>query len=154
MIKFDLLPWKWITLGVGVLALGASITAWYYKTENKNLLAEIKTVVTAIQIASDNKKVTWKSAAQQILALGDSNRSLKISIEKQNKSISDMMHESIQLKKDKKELEALVAKAQAQRAAAVKDLATRAKTPGSREDCKLLIKEAEEALDLAFELGI
>lgn len=154
MFGFSVVPWKYLFGGSAVAALALAGSTYYFKHDRDVLLGWQDSIVTAVRSASENPKVTKKNAAEQILALGDSHKKLKIDLEKQNKTIKDMMAEALALKKDKAELQKLVDKAKAQRRSVIKELEKGISTPGQRDDCEALLKEANDALDLAIEAGL
>lgn len=116
--------------------------------------AQAATVLIALRDASGNPKLKWSGAAGQVIALGISKRDLERSIEEQNRSIRDMASEAVRLKARAAELKEIADKAEAQREAALTKLSDLSITPGTREDCMTLLKEAEEALDLVYEAGL
>lgn len=150
------LPWRWIGLAVCLLGITLSVTMHFrndakVRAELSDLKDSAQTVVMAVQAASGNDDVTWETAPGQIVALGDSNRRLKDSIAVQNASIDEMAREAIRLRKHASEMQAIAAKARAQRASALARLSDMQASPGTRADCLQLLAEAEAALDLAQE---
>jgi len=146
--------WKLIAAVVCVLGIALSVTMHFrndakVRAELSDLKDSAQTVVLAVQAASGNNDVTWKTAPGQIIALGESNRRLKDSIAVQNASIDEMAREAVRLRKHASEMQAIAAKARAQRASALARLSDMAVTPGTRADCLQLLAEAEAALDIA-----
>lgn len=125
-----------------------------WKSGHETLTAQAAGVLVALRSASDNSELTWAGAGGQALALGDSNRTLKVAIAEQNATIDDMAREAVRLRARADELKALADRARAQRAAALKELGNMAATPGTRDDCLTLLREAEDALDLIYEAGL
>lgn len=111
-------------------------------------------VLNATRAASDNPKLKWEGVAGQVTALGESNRTLKMSLDMQNDRIDDMAREAVRLRAKSAELQKIADKAEAQRASALKRLSDMGATPGTRSDCLALLREAEEALDLVREAGL
>lgn len=142
--------WKYGALGSTILSLCLLGSTIYFRHDRNNWVDIATNMLTAIKHASDNEDVTFKSAPDQILAIGDSNRVLKISLDQQNAKINEMAKEAIRLKADQKRLEEIANKAIAQRKTALEQLNKKAITPGKIQDCKLLVQEAEEALDLVY----
>lgn len=156
MLTWTAIPWRWIIAGLAVLALVATIAIHFrndgrVRDERDALKATARDVVLATQAASGNDKVTWETATGQIVALGESNRALKTSVELQNEAIDDLARKAVQAKARAAELQRIADKAQAQRASALRRLSDMALEPGTRDDCLTLLREAEEALDLVKE---
>ena len=144
----------------GVLAF-ALILAWALRLDHLRdgwrarflgLQKQAATVLIALDHASGDKG-DWATAPGRIVALGESNRSLKAGIETQNRTIADMAREAVRLKARAAELKAIADKAEAQRRAALTRLSDMSITPGTRSDCMILLREAEEAIDLVREAG-
>jgi hypothetical protein len=154
LMLFALRYWKWIAAGLAVLALVGTVWAHLAADQRtRNALAALQgkaaDIVLATQAASGNDAVTLDIVPGQILALGESNRALKQSVEVQNRAISDMAREAVRLRAKASEMQIIADKAKAQRAAALKRLSDLSITPGTRADCMILLREANEALDLA-----
>lgn len=150
--------WK-LALGGLILIL---ILAWALRLDSLrarykgalDLMAEqAQGVVVALREASDNPKVDWSTARGQVVALGESNRQLKGAIEKQNAAVDEWAREAAAAQADAATWRRIADKAQAQRRSALRTLSQAAVTPGTRGDCLVLLREAEEALDLAREAG-
>lgn len=153
------LPWRYIAAAVGIIALLWAVVAHFDKDRDTReslatLQDEAQTVVLAVQAASGNDDVEWQTAAGQIIALGESNRALKIKMDAQSQAIDDMAREAVRLRAKAAELKRIADKAQAQRRAALERLSDMAITPGTRSDCLILLREAEAALDLVKEAGL
>lgn len=148
--------WKLIAAGFAVLAI-VSTVALHFRADAKvrrelsDLKDSAQTVVLAVQAASGNDDVTWQTVPGQVIALGESNRALEDSIAVQNASIDELAREAVRLRKHASEMQAIAAKARAQRASALRQLSDMTTTPGTREDCLTLLREAEAALDLTME---
>ena len=125
-----------------------------WKDRFEGLTEEAASVLASTRRASDNPKLTWKNAAQQIDALGDNHRVALASIEEQNAAIDDMAREAVRLRKRADELQRIADRAAAQRREALRRLADMSITPGTREDCETLLAEAEEALNLVRDAGL
>lgn len=150
----------WKLIGVGLIVVLA--LAWvaridhlraHYKAALSVLAEQAQTVVLAVRTASDNPKADWSTAPGQIIALGESNRRLKGAIEEQNLAIDEMAAEAVRLKARASELKSIADKAEAQRQSALRRLSDMSITPGTRNDCMQLLKEAEDALDLVRSAG-
>lgn len=155
-----MIPRLYLMIGAGVIL--ALALAWVARLENRrahwNEVAVdrgelLDDITDATKKASGNERVKWDTVAGQIVALGESNRALKGSIEAQNVAIDEMAAEAVRLKAKAVELKAIADKAEAQRAAALRKLSNMAITPGSRNDCLQLLREAEQALDLVRSAG-
>lgn len=125
-----------------------------WKADYEALSAQSVVVVEALGQAANNPDLTWEGAAGQALALGESNRILRVSIDNQNRAIDDMAQEAVRLRAQADELQRIAERARAQRAAALAKLSDMAITPGTRSDCMVLLREAEAALDLVYEAGL
>jgi len=124
-----------------------------WKEKFETLHEEASTVLIALRAAADNPKLEWKNAPGQIVALGESNKTLKGAIEDQNLRIDEMAREAVRLQARAAELKRIADRAQAQRQSALRKLSDMAITPGTREDCMTLLREAEEALDVVRGAG-
>lgn len=111
-------------------------------------------ILFAIRNATDNPELTIKGAAGQVVALGTAHKQVKFALEQQNLTIDQMAREAIRLRAHARELREIADRARAQRAAALEKLSDMAITPGTREDCLVLLREAEDALDLVREAGL
>lgn len=157
-MTFILRHWKLI----GIAVILSALIAWglrvdslraKYKDALAIMAAQAQVVVIKLREASDNSSVTWETAPGQIVALGNSNRTLKGEIVAQNATIAQWAREAADRKAEADEWRRIAAKAEAQRASALRTLGGMAVTPGTRDDCMTLIHEAEEALNLARENG-
>lgn len=141
---------------LGVLAWGLRVDhlreGW--KTRYETLDEEAGIVLEATKFASGNDKLEWQGAPGQIMVLGKNYRDAKAAIAEQNRAIDDMAREAVRLRKKAEELQAIANRAEAQRRAALRRLSDMTITPGTREDCMTLLREAEEALDLVREAGL
>lgn len=139
------------------LALFAGL-CWFmwgsWKDRAEELQRGADAVVIALRTASGNPKSDWKTAPGQIIALGEANRSLKIAIDDSNSRIDLMAQEAVRLRARSEELQEIARRAEAQRRAAYARLSDMAITPGTRDDCLILLREAEEALNVVREAGI
>lgn len=124
------------------------------EAERDSLFKWRSEAVEAVAEASDNRDTTNETAIGQIRAIGDSNRSLRAELDNQSQAIDDMAREAVRLRKKADEMKVIAAKAQAQRQAALRQLSDMSITPGTRDDCLALLKEANEALDIAREAGL
>lgn len=138
-----------------ILALGGTwLWGHHWKGVAQDWAQQAGQVVLALRTASDNPKADWKTAPGQIIALGESNRSLKVAIDDSNSRIDLMAEEAVRLRARADELQEIARKAEAQRRAAYAKLSDMAITPGTRDDCMQLLREAEAALDLVREAGL
>ena len=108
----------------------------------------LKRVVAVLRIASGNNDVAWETAPGQIVAMGATMRSLRITLDVQNERIDDQAREAVALKAKAAQLQVIADKARAQRDAALRKLSDMAVTPGTRSDMMTLLNEANAALDL------
>lgn len=153
------IPLRFIIGAVTLLALVAAVFIHFrhdakVRADLANERAWGGNVIEAVAEASDNPEVTKDTAVGQIRALGDSNRSLKVAIATQNQAIDDMAREAVRLKARAAELKRIADKAEAQRQGALRKLSDMAITPGTREDCMVLLGEAEAALNIVREAGL
>ena len=125
-----------------------------WKGRYETLVEEAGAVLAATRVAADNDRLKWEGAAGQIVALGEDHRAAKAAIAEQNLAIDEMAREAVRLRKKADELQAIANRAEAQRRAALRRLSDMTITPGTREDCMTLLREAEEALDLVREAGL
>lgn len=158
-MSFALKYWKFLAGGLVVLVIGIAL-ALHMRSDGKTreelagYRKQAGAVVEALKIASNNPKADWQTAPGQIIALGESNRTLKVEITDTNQRIDEMAEEAVRLRKRADELRAIAAKAEAQRRAAYVRLSDMAITPGERGDCMALLREAEEALNVVREAGL
>ena len=150
------LPWKLIGAGLAALALIAIVWAHFAsdsrtRADLTKLKEQAGAVLFATREAADNPDLSWQDTAGQIVAMGESNRSLKGEIAATNLRIDEMARQAVAAKAHAAEMVKIAAKAKAQRAAALRQLSDMAATPGTRDDCLALLQEAEEALDLVHE---
>ena len=147
----------------GVLVVLMALLVWVlridhlrgeYKSQFEALTEQSAEVVLALREASDNPTLGWREATGQIVALGESNRTLRVSIEVQNRNIEDMARDAVRLEAEASELRDIAERAEAQRRSALARLSNMAATPGTRSDCMVLLGEAEAALDLVREAGL
>lgn len=139
------------------LALFAGVCWWQWgRLEEKYdaLAGQAGAVLASLRIAADNPKLTMKDAPGQAIALGESVRALHFRIEQQNAGIDQMAREAVRARAEARELRAIADKAQAQRQSALRKLSDLSITPGARDDCMQLLRESEEALDIAREAGV
>lgn len=160
------LPWRWIGGGLIALAIVAAIWSHFAgdartrdkleerTAERDKLVQQSSTVLVAIRHASENPGLSWENAAGQVVALGEDHKQLKKSVDQQNQRIDDMAREAVRLKAEADEWQRIADRAEAQRRSALRRLSDMEITPGTRDDCLQLLREAEEALDLAREAGL
>lgn len=147
--------WKWIAAALALLAVVTSV-ALHFRADRKvrdalaKLQDEAETVVLATQAASGNDGVRWDTTPGQIVAMGESLRSLKQSIAVQNEAIDELARREVAAKAEAKRLTEIARKAEAQRASALRRLSDLSLTPGTRQDCVQLVQEAEDALNIAY----
>lgn len=148
---------------IGVGAAFAVLLAWALRLDHLRadwrdkfdaLTEQAAGVLVATRVASGNDALKWESVPGQVIALGEANRDLKASLAEQNRTIDEMAREAVRLRARADELRAIADRAQAQRQAALARLSDMAITPGTRDDCMQLLREAEEALDLVREAGL
>lgn len=154
-------PWKPAAIAlavIGALSLGYGALGWsranhWHKLFN-TLTGQAKSVLIATRDASDNPDLKWADVTSQVNALGQSNRQFQVAIIEQNESIDKMAAEAVQLKARAIDLRKIADAAQMQRKAALTRLSDMSVTPGTRDDCEMLLKEANNALDLVWEAGL
>ncbi|MDZ4307543.1 hypothetical protein [Allopontixanthobacter sp.] len=151
-----------IIAGAGALAI-ILLLAWALRLDHLRgewqgkfdvLSQQAGTVLVALRLASDNPELEWTGAAGQAQALGDSKRDLEAAIEVQNRRVDELAREAVRLQAKAAELQLIADQAKAQRRAALARLSDLSITPGTREDCTILLREAEDALDLIYEAGL
>lgn len=144
--------WKLFGIGLLLAALVAvTISRNHWKTVAETWADEAQTVVISLREASGNDKVEWSTAAGQIVAMGESARAKDAAIAIQNERIDDMARRAVAARAKAEELRQIAAKAEAQKASALRRLSDMAAKPGTRADCMTLIREADEALNLVRE---
>jgi hypothetical protein len=139
------------------LALLAAVFWWqWHRIEAKYdaLTGQAGAVLASLRIAADNPGLKMKDAPGQAVALGESVRALKVSIAQQNESIAQMAREAVRLRANAARLREIADKAQAQRQSAFAKLSDLSITPGTRDDCMTLLREADEALNIARDTGL
>lgn len=154
-------PRLYAMLGGALLLLGAIVAIKMHLAADERtrgklaaLTEQSANVLNAARAASDNPSLRWNGVAGQVTALGDSVRTLRLSLDTQNRAIDDMASEAVRLRAKAAELKKIADKAEAQRASALERLGDLGATPGTREDCLTLLREAEEALDIVREAGL
>lgn len=138
-------------------ALFTALCWWQWGRIEKKydaLSGQAGAVLASLRIAADNPGLKMADAPGQAIALGESVRSLKLSIAQQNESIAQMAREAVRRRAEAARLREIADKAQAQRQSALKKLSDLSITPGTRSDCMTLLREAEDALDTVYEAGL
>lgn len=148
--------WKHIAAALAVIGLIAAVWSHFAsdaRTRDKlaALTGQAGAVLFATRAAAANPDLKWQDTAGQIVALGESNKALKGEIAATNLRIDEMARQAVAAKAHAAEMVKIADKARAQRAAALRQLSDMAATPGSRDDCLVLLREAEEALNIAYE---
>jgi len=144
------------------LALAAAVAAVFshfaadarLAKAHEKLKGEAETVLIATRKASENEDLEWDQVPGQVIALGESNGRLRVALELQNTRLDQMAEDAIRLRAEASELRKIADKAKLQRAVALKKLSDMAATPGTRENCMVLLDEANRALDLVKEAGL
>ena len=157
-MKLPAIPFVYKLIGVGALTLALIALVWSHFASDartraalSELTAQAATVLSATKEAADNPDLKWAGTAGQIVALGASNRALKGEIVATNLRIDEMARQAVAAKAHAAEMVKIAEKAKAQRAAALRKLSDLAMTPGTRDDCLALLREAEDALDIAYD---
>jgi hypothetical protein len=150
--------WKWSALGM-VVALAAMLIVVAVQgkriTAAKKVIGELtewqSNMVSTVKLASGNDKVTTKTAAPQVQAMGNSITLLLQDVEQQNQAIQ-------RLDAQRRAAEARAAQERKARAEAVKraqntvaKLEQGALTPAPPEKMEEIMRRAQ---DLAFEEGL
>lgn len=151
--------WPFALAGIAAIAIIALVWSHFAsdaRTDRalKKLTGEAGTVLFRLRDAAENPKLEWDQAPGQIIALGESNKRLKGAIADQNATIDQWAREAADRRAEAEEWRKIADRAQAQRQGALKRLSAMSVTPGTRDDCMTLLREAEEALDLAREAGV
>lgn len=137
-----------IVIALGLFAALCWFQWGHWKGKHDTLASEAGVVLQAVREASDNPGLKWKDTAGQVIALGADKRALKIAIAEQNATIDEMAREAVRLRARAAELVKIANRAEAQRRSALAKLSDLSITPGTRDDCMVLLREAEEALDI------
>lgn len=145
-------------LGLGIAFL--LLAAWGFRVDHlrdgwrNRYITETGEVTATIRRVTNNPKLKWKDAPEQIEALAVSRESWKSVAGEQTAQIDALGAESERLKKLNAELRA---KAQAEikkRNRLIDRLENDALTPGDRSDCNAQIAAAEAALDAIYAEGL
>ncbi len=154
-------PWKPIAIGLAVAFV--LMSAWGLRVDHLRgqareqyavLHLQADSVVAATQVAAENPTLKWSDVPQQIAGLGASYAALKGTVADQNSTIAGMKAEGDRLRAEGAQLRQEVAAAQAARASALDRLTQMANTPGDRQNCPAMLKQAESALDLVRDNGL
>ena len=149
--------------GLGIAAAFALLLGWAlrldhlresWQAKHQALVVQAGAVVAAVREASGNPDAGWVTAAGQIRAMGAERRTLRFELDEQNRRIDEMAAEAVRLRAKAADLRRIADRAEAQRKAALERLSDMAITPGTRDDCLTLLREAETALDLVYEAGL
>lgn len=111
-------------------------------------------VLASIRLASDNPKLAWREASEQVALIGESRKAWKGTAELQSSRIDEMAAESMRLKALNAELRAKADKAIAKRETAIRKLQSGVLDAGDRANCAQQLFEAEKALDLVYQEGL
>lgn len=111
-------------------------------------------VIFATRTASDNPALGFDTTPGQIVALGSAHKALKFELAEQNRTIEQLARDAVAARAHAAELRKIADRAEMQRQTALKQLSDMALSPGSREDCLVLLSEAERALDIVYEAGL
>lgn len=154
MVVTTILARHWKLIGIGMLAIAMTIAIVrgnHWRDIAHRWQSEAQTVVIALREASGNDKVAWDTAAGQIVAMGESAKAKDAAIALQNERIDDLARRAVHARARADELRRIADRAEAQKASALRRLSSMAATPGTRDDCMTLIREADEALNLVRE---
>lgn len=154
MTPLPFLTRHWKLIGIGLLTVALTIAIVrgnHWRDIAHRWQSEAQTVVIALREASGNNKVAWDTAAGQIVAMGESAKAKDAAIALQNERIDDLARRAVQARARADELRRIADRAEAQKASALRRLSSMAATPGTRDDCMTLIREADEALNLVRE---
>lgn len=144
---------------LGPLAVLAVIGGLYWsraewKGKYETLSAEAGNLLYEIRVASDNKKLKWRDAPQQVRAIGTSLTEWRNVAAKQTAEIDRMAFDAARMQRLNAELRAKAEVELRKRKAAFDRLDAQASDPGDRADCIAQIKAAEAALDAIYEAGL
>lgn len=146
----------------GGVALALAL-AWGFRVDQlrgqwrdryETLSAEAGNLLYEIRVASDNKKLQWRDAPQQVRAIGSSLNEWRNVAAKQTAEIDRMAFDAARMQKLNAELRAKAEVELRKRKAAFDRLDAQATDPGDRADCIAQIKAAEAALDAIYEAGL
>lgn len=126
--------------------------SWHTKYEV--LDGQAQTVLKSVRAASDNPKLDWIHAAEQVDLIAADHLRLKLATAEQTDRINALGEESERLKALSAEARAKAKVAIAKRETVIHRLQTIAMTPGDRADCAAQLNDANNALDLAFSEGL
>lgn len=153
------IPRLYFAIGGGIVAFAIILAIWLHFRHDGKVAKELagykegaEQVVFSLEHATGHKQA-WETAPGQIVALGEGIRQRDDAIRANNEKIDDLARKAIAAKAKAVELKKIADKAQAQRNAALKRLSDLAVTPGTREDCLTLLKEADDALDMVRKAG-
>lgn len=136
-----------------VLLIGLAVQSWrasHWQGAYAKLHGEGVEIVSALSRAV-GRKVAWGNAPEQVRMLGETVALQRAAIAVTNERIDAMAAEAVRLRARADQLRAIAERAEAQRAAALRTLGDMRATPGTRADCRQLLREAEEALDIVRE---
>lgn len=154
-------PWK--PLGIAMSVAFVLMTAWALRVDSlraeardqyATLHLQADAVVAATQVAAENPTLKWADVPQQIAGMGAAYATLKGTVADQNSTLAGMKTEGDRLRAQGAQLQKEVAVAQAARASALDQLTQMANTPGDRQNCPTMLKQAESALDLVRDSGL
>jgi hypothetical protein len=118
------------------------------------LQGERDTFMGVLRTASDNPKLPWKFAGDQVQALAASRNGWKSTAVLQSSRIDALNQETMRLKALSEELRRKAEAAIAKRNNLAERLEQAALTPGDRTDCIRQLLDAEAALDLVWDQGL
>lgn len=145
-------------IGISLLVLvtigGLTLSRNHWKGEALEWKDSAGVVTATIRRVTNNPKLQWKDANEQIQALGDSRQLWKEVATEQTSQIDALGAETERLKKLNAVLRAKAEKEIVKRQKAIERLAASANDPGDRDDCQAQIAAAEAALDIIYAEGL
>jgi len=148
----------YVYIGAGLIVLatigGLTLSRNYWKSEAIEWKDSAGVVTATIRRVTNNPKLQWKDANEQIQALADSRKLWKEVAGEQTIEINALGAEAERLQKLNATLRAKAEKEIAKREKAINRLEDSAKDPGVREDCQAQIAAAEAALDIIYAEGL
>lgn len=149
-----LLSSRWLHYALAALAVWTQVQrADSWRDQYHDMVAQAKVVSKAVSTATGGGNVKWIDVAAEVLALGESNKSLKTEIKDTNARLDDLARQAIAAKAEGAQLRVIADKAVAQRRAAYRRLSDKRAAPAVQRDCETLAREANAALDILREQG-
>lgn len=152
------LPKLYAGIGIALLLIvtigGLTLSRNHWKGRALKVEEAAGVVTATIRRVTNNPKLQWKDANEQIEALAVSRESWKTVAGEQTAAIDALGMEAERLRALNAELREKAKAEIAKRNRLIARLDNDALTPGDRDDCQAQIAAAEAALDAIFEEGL